>query len=151
MKKIAIFPGSFDPFSKGHQHIVEKALPLFDKIIIGIGINTQKKYTYPAEDRAKLINEVYKKNPKIEVKVFEGLTVDFALEVVASYIVRGLRSTEDFIYEQQVAEANKTLKGIETIFFCSDSDKKEISSSLLRELKSFGKDISDYLPQQSKI
>jgi pantetheine-phosphate adenylyltransferase len=81
------------------------------------------------------------------VKIFDGLTVEFAREEKASYIIRGLRSQEDFIYEQQVAEANKTLIGIETIFFCSDADKKEISSSLLRELKSFGKDISDYLPE----
>lgn len=147
MKKIAIFPGSFDPFSKGHQHIVEKALPLFDKIVIGVGKNTQKKHSSSAQERNASISEIYKDNPQIEVKIFDGLTVDFAREEKASYIIRGLRSQEDFIYEQQVAEANKTLIGIETIFFCSDADKKEISSSLLRELKSFGKDILDYLPE----
>ena len=147
MKKIAIFPGSFDPFSKGHQHIVEKALPLFDKIVIGVGKNTQKKHSSSAQERNASISEIYKDNPQIEVKIFDGLTVDFAREEKASYIIRGLRSQEDFIYEQQVAEANKALIGIETIFFCSDADKKEISSSLLRELKSFGKDISDYLPE----
>lgn len=146
MKKIAIFPGSFDPFSKGHQHIVEKALPLFDKIVIGIGRNSQKKQTCSAQERVKVIAEIYKNNPKIEARVFDELAVDFAREVKATYIIRGLRSKEDFVYEQQVAEANKTLTGIETLFFCSDAEKKEISSSLLRELKAFGKDISNYLP-----
>lgn len=144
--KIAIFPGSFDPFTVGHAAIVERASRLFDKIVIAIGINTQKKYMLPPEERELRIAAFYSGNPKIEVRTYNSLTVDFADEIGAKFIVRGVRSSIDFEYERTIAEANRKLSGIETVILCSDPELAHISSSLVRELAAFGKDISEFLP-----
>lgn len=145
--KTALFPGSFDPFSIGHKNIVERGLCLFDKIIIGIGRNIKKKSLYTEEERQKQIELVFINNPQISVKIYDTLTVDFAKEVGAEFILRGVRTTQDFEYEQKIAEANRILTGIETVVLFAEPEKKEISSSLIRELKAFGKDVSDYLPK----
>jgi len=145
--KTALFPGSFDPFSIGHKNIVERGLCLFDKIIIGIGRNIKKKSLYTEEERQKQIELIFINSPQISVKIYDTLTVDFAKEVGAEFILRGVRTTQDFEYEQKIAEANRILTGIETVVLFAEPEKKEISSSLIRELKAFGKDVSDYLPK----
>ena len=146
MTKIALFPGSFDPFTKGHQNIVERALPLFDKLVIGIGCNTNKHTLYTPEERQQQIAKLFKDDPRIVVNIYEGLTVAFANALGATYIVRGVRTMADFEYERTIADVNKRLAGIETVSFFADTDTASISSSLVRELKAFGKDVTDFLP-----
>ena len=147
MTKTAIFPGSFDPFTKGHYNIVERALPLFDRLIIGIGRNTTKATLYTPEERQQQIEILFVNEPRIEVRIYDMLTADFAQEVGATYILRGVRTIADFEYERTIAEVNKRLINIETVLLFADSETATISSSLVRELKAFGKDISDFLPE----
>ena len=144
--RIAIFPGSFDPFTIGHHDIVMRALNLFDEIIIGIGHNYTKRETFPLEERLATIQRIYKNEPRVCVKVYEGLTVDFAAQHNAQFILRGVRSTIDFEYERNIAEANKQLSGIETVLLYTRPEYAHISSTLVRDLHSHKKDISQYLP-----
>jgi pantetheine-phosphate adenylyltransferase len=144
--RIAIFPGSFDPFTIGHHDIVMRALNLFDEIIIGIGHNYTKRETFPLEERLAAIQRIYNNEPRVCVKVYEGLTVDFAAQHNAQFILRGVRSTIDFEYERNIAEANKQLSGIETVLLYTRPEYAHISSTLVRDLHSHGKDISQYLP-----
>ena len=116
MERIAVFPGSFDPFTIGHKAIVDKALPLFDKIIIAIGVNSEKNGFFTPEKRLNYISDIYKDNPRIEVKTYSSLTVEFCKENNAKFIVRGLRNTTDFQYEKTIAQMNRQMSGIETIF-----------------------------------
>lgn len=145
--KTALFPGSFDPFSIGHQNIVQRGLCIFDKIVIGIGRNTTKQSLYTEEERKAQIEAIYQNNQRVSVAIYDTLTVDFAREIGANFILRGVRTKQDFDYEQKIAEANRILTGIETVVLFAEPETKTISSSLIRELKAFGKDISDYLPQ----
>ena len=145
MKK-AIFPGSFDPFTIGHHDIVMRALNLFDEIIIGIGHNYTKRETFPLEERLAAIQRIYDNEPRVRVEVYDGLTVDFAAQHNAQFILRGVRSTLDFEYERNIAEANKQLSSIETILLYTRPEYAHISSTLVRDLHSHGKDISQYLP-----
>ncbi len=150
--KTAVFPGTFDPFTKGHQSVVGKVLPLFDKIIIAIGDNANKTGLFPLSQRIRWIEEVYKNEPKVSVKSYHSLTVDFCRQEEAGFIIRGLRSGSDFEYEQQIAQVNKTLdSGIETLFVLTDPQFASISSSIVREIYKFGKDISDFVPGEIKI
>ena len=144
--RIAIFPGSFDPFTIGHHDIVMRALNLFDEIIIGIGHNYTKRETFPLEERLAAIQRIYNNEPRVFVKVYEGLTVDFAAQHNAQFILRGVRSTIDFEYERNIAEANKQLSGIETVLLYTRPEYAHISSTLVRDLHSHKKDISQYLP-----
>lgn len=144
--RIAIFPGSFDPFTIGHYDIVMRALNLFDEIIIGIGRNYTKRDTFPLEERLAAIAKTFNNEPRIKVIAYDGLTVDFAAEQQAQFILRGVRSTLDFEYERNIAEANKQLSGIETILLYTRPEYAHISSTLVRDLHSHGKDISQYLP-----
>jgi pantetheine-phosphate adenylyltransferase len=149
MSKIAIFPGSFSPFSVGHQSIVDKALPLFDKIIIAIGINSEKNQYFSIEERLKWITAVYSKNQKIEVKRYEGLTVDFCKKEKANYILRGLRDSHDFKFEKNIAQMNKELNtNIETIFIITPPELSHISSSLIREIIKNGGDVKKFVPKE---
>ncbi|HHT61162.1 MAG: pantetheine-phosphate adenylyltransferase [Paludibacteraceae bacterium] len=145
--KTALFPGSFDPFSIGHQNIVQRGLCIFDKIVIGIGRNTTKQSLYTEEERKAQIEAIYQNNQRVSVAIYDTLTVDFTREIGANFILRGVRTKQDFDYEQKIAEANRILTGIETVVLFAEPETKTISSSLIRELKAFGKDISDYLPQ----
>ena len=147
MKK-AIYPGSFDPFTRGHQVIVERALPLFDKIVIAIGVNRAKKGWMPIEERLEQLKVLYVNEPRVEVIAYETLTMDLAQQYDAKYILRGVRSIIDFEYERTIADVNQRLAGLETIFLISDTETSYISSSLVRELASFGRDVSDLLPNK---
>ncbi len=142
-----LFVGSFDPFTIGHDSIVRRALPLFDHIIIGVGVNERKKYMLSAEERVKRIKRLYADEPKIEVKSYSDLTIDFARREQATYIIKGVRSVKDFEYEREQADVNRLLSGVETIFLYAEPQLSSISSSMVRELQHFGRDISEFLPK----
>ena len=146
MSRVALFPGSFDPFTRGHQAIVDRALPLFDKLVIAIGVNRAKKGWMPVEERLSQLKALYANEPRVEVIAYETLTMDLAKEYGAKYVLRGVRSMADFEYERTIADANRKIGGLETIFLISDADTAHISSSLVRELAAFGHDVSDLLP-----
>lgn len=146
----AIFTGSFDPFTIGHYDIVSRALPLFSRIVIGVGVNERKQYTQSAEQRCATIARIYADEPKIEVKSYSDLTVDFARREGAIYIMKGVRSVKDFEYEREQADINRQLSGIDTLLLYSDPRYSSISSSMVRELIHFGQDVSRYLPQLLK-
>lgn len=150
MKKIAVFPGSFDPFTIGHESIVEKALTLFDLIYLAIGKNNDKKnFLYSVEERVIQISHLYKKNPKISVISYTGLTVDLCKSKKANFIIRGLRNSNDFIYENEISKTNKELnKNINTIYFDTDIYASHISSSIVRDIVKNGGDASKYLPER---
>lgn len=145
-KRIAIFPGSFDPFTKGHYDIVMRGLELFDEIIIGIGKNCTKRDTFPLQDRLNAIQTAFANEQRVTVQVYEGLTVDFAAEHSAGFILRGVRSVLDFEYERSMAEANKELSGIETVLLYTRPRYAHISSTLVRDLHAHGKNIAAFLP-----
>jgi pantetheine-phosphate adenylyltransferase len=145
-KRIALFPGSFDPFTIGHASLVSRALQLVDEIIIAIGINDQKKGFFPLEKRLDTIRELYKEEPRVQVTSYQSLTVDFAEQVGAGFILRGIRSTLDFEYEKNIADLNRQLNGIETLILFTEPEYASISSSVVRELFRYGKDISPFIP-----
>ena len=144
--KTGIFVGSFDPFTIGHDDIVRRALPLFDRLVIGVGVNERKQCMLTAEERVARIRRLYADEPNISVEAYADLTVDLAKRVGASFIVKGVRSVKDFEYEREQAEINRQLTGIETILLYADATKASISSSVVRELAHFGKDVSGFLP-----
>lgn len=142
----AIFTGSFDPYTIGHHDIVHRALPLFDHIVIGIGVNERKQYMFSTEERLKTIAEIYCDEPKVSVETYNDLTVDFAHRMGAHYIIKGVRSVKDFEYEREQADINRQLSGIETLLLFASPELASVSSSLVRELVHFGKDVSHFLP-----
>lgn len=144
--KTGVFVGSFDPFTIGHDHIVKRALPLFDRIIIGVGVNERKQYMQSAEIRKQKIQKLYKNEKKITVKTYSDLTVDFAHREMADYIIKGVRSVKDFEYEREQADVNRRLGNIDTLLFLAETGMESISSSLVRELVHFGKDVREFLP-----
>lgn len=148
--KTAIFAGSFDPITRGHEDIVLQAMPLFDEIIIAIGVNIDKKYMFPLEDRIKWIENTFAEYPKVKVVSYEGLTVDLCKKMNAGFIIRGLRNTTDFEYESIIAEANKKLNpDVETIFFLSDPSLRCVSSTVARDVLKNNGDISAFIPEKS--
>ncbi len=150
MKK-AIFPGTFDPFTIGHFSIVKRALTFMDEIIIGIGVNDKKRTWFPMEKRVKMIQELYEKEPRIKVQSYNGLTVDFAQKQGAKFIIRGIRTVHDFEYEETIADVNRKLSGIETILLFTEPELTSVSSTIVRELLQFGKDVTPFLPKGMKI
>lgn len=144
--RTAIFPGSFDPFTTGHDALVRRALDIVDELYIAIGINTEKRTMLTLEERIERISTLYKNEPRIHVISYEGLTTDFAQSIGTRFIIRGVRNTIDFEYERNIADINRMLTGIDTILLISDPKHATISSSMVRELAHFGKDISAYLP-----
>ena len=143
---IAIFTGSFDPFTAGHDDILRRALPLFSRIVIGVGVNERKQYMLSAEERCAAIRRIYASEPKVEVKTYSDLTVDFARREGAAYIIKGVRSVKDFEYEREQADINRQLSGVETLLLYADPQLSSVSSSMVRELIHFGQDVSRYLP-----
>lgn len=149
--KRALFPGSFDPFTAGHHSIVKRTLALVDEVIVGIGFNEGKKGFLPLEKRLEMIRALYVDEPRVKVLPYSGLTVDFAKEQEADVIVRGIRSVKDFEYEESIADINRKLSGIETVFLFTEPDLAAVSSSVVRELIHYGKDVSMFLPEGMKI
>ncbi len=138
MSKIGVFPGSFDPFTKGHECIVKKALDLFDEIVIAIGQNTSKTYLFDLENRKKHIESLFQDQPEVRVAVFKGLTVSFCQSIGAKYIVRGLRDSKDFGYERSIAQMNYEISGIESVFFMTVPEYTAINSTIVREIHKSG-------------
>ena len=152
MNKIAVFPGSFSPFSLGHKAVVDSALPLFDKVIIAIGINQEKHEYFSIEERMKWINDIYRKYPNVSVERYKGLTVDFCKKMKGYFIVRGLRDSNDFKFEKKIAQMNKKINPkIETIFIITPPEYSHISSSMLRDIIKNGGDISKFIPKEIKL
>lgn len=152
MKKIAIFPGSFDPITKGHMSVVKRAVPLFDEVIVAIGINSSKNYMFPLEKRKEWIETVFADEPKVRVQTYSGLTVEFCKTVNANFILRGLRTAADFEFEKEIAQVNRILEaGIETLFLLTEPEYAPISSSLVREVFRYGGDISSMVPPEVQI
>ena len=148
MQKIAIFPGSFDPFTVGHESVVNRSLSMFDKIIIMIGFNANKKSFFPIEKRIKWINQVFKDVDKVEVRLHDGLTVDFCKEVGALYILRGLRTSADFEYERAIAQINKKMHPeIETVFLLTLPEHTPVNATIIRDIVFHGGDASQFLPK----
>lgn len=145
MKKIGLFPGSFDPFTKGHEIVVHKSLPLFDEVVIGVGVNSTKSYLFPLEKRIKHIKALFKDIPKVRVEQFQKLTVDFCKDIHASHIIRGLRDSKDFQYEKSIAHMNKSISGIETVFFLTDQEYSAINASIIREIHKNGGPIEAFV------
>lgn len=146
MNKTAIFPGSFDPMTIGHLNILKRAIPVFDRIIVAVGINTEKNSSFPLEERLRLIKKAVNDMPNVEVATYSSLTTDFCRQVNAKFILRGIRSMADFEYERNIAEINKMLApDIETICLFAEPSMSAISSSMVRELKTFGKNIDEYI------
>ena len=152
MTKIAVFPGSFSPFTIGHQSVIDRALSLFDKIIIAIGINTDKNQYFSIEERMQWIKDVYSNNPKIEVKFYEGLTVDLCKRENANFILRGLRDSHDFKFEKNIAQMNHDLNNkIETVFLITPPEISHISSTIIRDIIKNGGDVSKFIPKQINL
>lgn len=151
MTRRAIFPGTFDPFTVGHASIVNRSLGFMDELIIGIGINENKNTYFPIEKREEMIRRLYAHEPRVKVVSYENLTVDLAKQWEARFIIRGIRTVKDFEYEETIADINRKLEGIETILLFTEPELTCVSSSVVRELLSFGKDISRFLPEGMTI
>lgn len=145
MERIALFPGSFNPFTIGHENIVNRSLTMFDKVIIGIGINSEKSNDNAKKNLAEIENK-YKNEPRVKVITYNTLTADVVKKENATCIIRGIRNDVDLKYESEIAQVNYTLFNVETIFLLASPELKKISSSLVRELQKFGKKVSDLLP-----
>jgi pantetheine-phosphate adenylyltransferase len=147
MKKIAVFPGSFDPFTIGHEGIVRRSLSIFDEIIIAVGANALKKSYYPVETRKAMIEKVFSNEPKIIVDHYEGLTVDYCRKKGANYILRGLRTAADFEFERAIAQVNRALAyNIESVFLLTVPEHTPINSTIVRDIIRSGGDASQFVP-----
>lgn len=148
MQRLCLFPGTFDPVTLGHVDIINRALPLFDRIIVGIGKNTTKAPMFSAEQRLGWIKEIYKNEPRVEGAIYEGLTVEFCKKVNAKFILRGIRYVSDFEYEKTIADANRTLDNtIETIFLTGEPKYTSVASTIVRDIIRNGGDASHFLPE----
>jgi pantetheine-phosphate adenylyltransferase len=147
MKKTAVFPGSFDPLTLGHTDIINRAIPLFDEIIIAIGTNSSKKYMFTLEQRKEFIEKTYKDVPKVVVDTYEGLTIDYCKKVDSQYILRGLRNPADFEFEKAIAQTNRKMSEIETVFLLTSADTSYISSSIVRDILINKGDVSMFVPK----
>ncbi|AJA69109.1 pantetheine-phosphate adenylyltransferase [Myroides odoratimimus] len=147
----AVLPGSFDPITNGHYDIIQRALPLFDEIIVAIGVNSDKKYMFSLEDRKRFIEETFKDEPKIKVATYEGLTTDFCFKVGAQFILRGLRNPADFEFEKAIAHTNRFLTKIETVFLLTAASTSFISSSIVRDVIRNKGDYSKLVPPTVKF
>ena len=150
-KRIALFPGTFDPFTIGHQSLVRRGLELVDEIIVSIGINDKKQTYFTLEKRLDAIRQLYKDEPRVKVMSYDSLTVDFAEQVNAKFILRGIRTVNDFEYEKSIADVNRKLSNIETFILFTEPEHTHISSSIVRELLRYGKDISLFVPKGTNL
>ena len=145
--KRAIFPGTFDPFTIGHYSVVKRALTFMDEIIIGIGINDSKCTWFPTDKRVEMVKKLYADEPRVRVEAYDNLTVDFAIQHDAGFIIRGIRTVRDFEYEETIADINRKLAGIETILLFTEPELTSVSSTIVRELLHYGKDVTPFLPE----
>eukprot|EP01136_Pigoraptor_vietnamica_P021769 Opistho-1_new@72227 len=152
MERICLFPGTFDPVTLGHVDIINRALPLFDKIYVGIGINSSKSPMFSAEQRMHWFSEIYKDEPRVQSVVYDGLTVNYCRIIHAGFILRGIRYVSDFEYEKTIADANRTLdKNIETIFLTGEPKYTSVASTIVRDIIRNGGDASPFLPEAVNI
>lgn len=151
MTKKAIFPGTFDPFTLGHLSLIERGLELIDEIIIAIGINQNKQTFFSLDKRMEMISRLFETEPRISVQSYDGLTVDFAKEAEARFILRGIRSVSDFEYEKTIADVNREIAGIETFLLFAEPKYSHICSSIVRELLIYGKSVKDFVPEKLYI
>ena len=152
MQRICLFPGTFDPVTLGHIDIIDRALPLFDKIYVGIGINSSKSPMFSAEQRMEWFRDIYHNEPKVESVVYDGLTVNYCKTIGATFILRGIRYVSDFEYEKTIADANRTLdKNIETIFLTGEPKYTSVASTIVRDIIRNGGDASPFLPDAVNI
>jgi len=147
----AIFPGSFDPITLGHFDIIKRGVPLFDEIIVAIGINAEKKYMFSLEERTKFIEEAFKDEPKVKVVTYKGMTVDFCKEIEANFILRGLRNPADFEFEKAIAHTNRDLAPIETVFLLTAASTSYISSSIVRDVIRNNGDYTKLVPDSVRV
>lgn len=150
-KRIALFPGTFDPFTIGHASLVKRGLTLMDEIVIAIGVNETKKSFFTLEKRIQMISDLYADNPCVRVESYNTLTVDFAVKTGANYILRGVRSAIDFEFEKAIADMNRTISNIETFVLFTEPSLSHISSTVVRELLQYEHDVSEFLPKGLKI
>ncbi|MET0634434.1 MAG: pantetheine-phosphate adenylyltransferase [Chitinophagaceae bacterium] len=149
MSRICLFPGTFDPVTLGHVDIIDRALPLFDKIVVGIGLNSAKAPMFSAEQRLQWIAEIYKDEVKVEGAIYEGLTINYCKSIKARFILRGIRYVSDFEYEKTIADANRTLdKSIETIFLTGEPKYTSVASTIVRDIIRNGGNAAPFLPQE---
>lgn len=151
MEKIAIFPGSFDPITLGHYDIIKRSIPLFDKIVVAIGVNAEKKYMFSLEERKRFIEESFADEPSISVVTYEGLTIDLCKKMNARFILRGLRNPADFEFEKAIAHTNRTLSKIETIFLLTAANTSYISSSIVRDVLRNGGEYELLVPDAVRV
>ncbi len=145
--RICLFPGTFDPVTLGHVDIINRALPLFDKIVVGIGVNALKVPMFSPEQRMQWVKEIYSHEPKVECAIYEGLTIHYCRKIQAQYILRGIRFVSDFEYEKTIADANRTMDGnIETIFLTGEPKYTSVASTIVRDIIKNGGDASPFLP-----
>lgn len=152
MKKVAIFPGSFDPFTRGHESVVLRSLPLFDKVIIAIGNNSSKRGFFTVDERIELIKMVFTNQPQVEVQSYDGLTVDFCRSVNAKFMLRGIRTAADFEYERAVAQMNKSmLPDVESVILLTTPELTPVNSTIVRDILLHGGDVSQFLPVNMNV
>lgn len=147
----AVFPGSFDPITLGHLDIIKRSIPLFDEVVIAIGVNAEKKYMFSLEDRKRFIQETFKDEPSVSVMTYEGLTIDLCKKLNAAFILRGLRNPADFEFEKAIAHTNRKLSGIETVFLLTAADTSYISSSIVRDVIRNGGEYEMLVPRAVRI
>ena len=148
MQRICLFPGTFDPVTLGHTDIIDRSLPLFDKVVVGIGLNASKSVMFSPEQRLQWIQEIYKGQPKVEGAIYEGLTVQYCKKIGARFILRGIRYVSDFEYEKTIADANRTLDAsIETVFLTGEPKYTSMASTIVRDILRNGGDASPFLPE----
>ncbi len=152
MQRICLFPGTFDPITKGHVDVIERSVSLFDKLIIGIGINSSKEPMFSIEQRCNWMKDIFSNDPRVEVASYKGLTVDYCKEIGAQYILRGIRYVSDFEYEKAIADMNRMLvPDIETIFLTCSPEYSTISSTLVRDVIRNGGNVAQFLPKEVKF
>jgi pantetheine-phosphate adenylyltransferase len=152
MQNIAVFPGSFDPVTRGHESVIRRALPLFDKVVVAIGENSGKQEYFPVEQRLEWLRQTFIHDPKVEIRTYSGLTVHFCKQAGARFILRGLRTSADFEFERGIGQMNRDIEpGIETVFLLCDPEYTALSSSIVREIHRHGGEIRAFLPKAVKI
>lgn len=151
LMKTAVFPGSFDPITLGHYDIIKRGVSLFDKVVVAIGVNAEKKYMFGLEERKRFIEEAFKDEPKVEVITYQGLTIDLCKKIEAKFILRGLRNPADFEFEKAIAHTNRRLSKIETVFLLTAANTSYISSSIVRDVLRNGGDYTILVPDSVRV